>query len=134
MICQFRFPKVLTGDHLEPAARQIPHLPKASRISWWVREFHLKNTSAFGTPRAQGMGQGLTLSSLPPVQAVTATVPHGRSHVHKHRQLPKGRDHFPGCSLPQCIPPRGQASPRKLPGASKLPAAFLKEPQISPDV
>lgn len=29
MVCQFRFPKVLTGDHLEPAARQIPQSPKS---------------------------------------------------------------------------------------------------------
>lgn len=42
---------------------------KASTISSWVWAFNLTDTSVFGSPRAQMMGEGLTLSSNPLVHA-----------------------------------------------------------------
>lgn len=78
--------------------------------------FNRTNTRACESPGEQRMGQGRTLPSVFPsvrpslrCAPSTAAALHVKSHVHRHRQMPTGRDSFTQRNLPSGASLRGLA-------------------------
>ncbi|XP_026891344.1 uncharacterized protein LOC113592935 [Acinonyx jubatus] len=113
-------PKVVTGEPSGTSCTTTPTSTEASRVSWWVCGFKRTNTGACGSPRPRMMAQGrtlpsvrLSLSASPRCPPSSAAAVHVRSHVHRNRQTPTGRDCSPHCDLPSGASPSRPARLRK---------------------
>ena len=127
--------KILNGEPSGTCCTTNPTFTEASRISSWVRDFHLTNTRVSGTPRAQGMGQGL--SPFRPSLRCTLSQP----------QFPTARATYTGTDSCQqgviasqtAISPAGHShAARRVCENSAGPPGPLrlssKDPEKSPDV
>lgn len=126
--CANSISKSTNGEPSGACCTTHPTFTEVSRISSWVWGFNPRIIRAFGTPWAQRMGQGLTLSSLPRCTLSQPLFPTlGATYTGTDSCQQGGRVSKTASSL-RHIPTRPGAS-AKTPRDSRPPDAFLKVPR-----